>query len=449
MRDDRLSRRSALALGGAAALGAASGCSYFAPVSDDDAMRYTFWGGPAEKTAVEGVISDYAGASGVPARAEHIPGNYATKLNALVAGNIEPDAGYLSESMIMRWGEFGRVSNLFEYQDRFPQLQGLRSDVVHEWAPGSAVMMSAIEVYMLFFDRQVLEAEGVTPPTQVSQSWDWDDFVAVLDRLTVDRDGRHPSEDGFDRGSVSRFGISGLSGWVPMYNLMFSNGCPIVDETGTRSLFSTAEGLEVVQNVYDLIHEHRVSPSPAQMQSVGGDISSQLVGGRVAMVAGGQWELLALSESTLDYDVGVLPVMQEPVVLTSSGASAVFTRSDRVEEAWALTAALADPEQNPLFTNGLWMPIQDYCYTDEDYIERWVSRPAYPPGYRGACVDATREYGYPLPSYSIRDWTYVDSQISNVLSAAWTGEMTPREACRAVDDQLDGILQGRHTGSTA
>ena len=64
-------------------------------------MRFTFWGSPQEKDAVASLLADYSESSGVLALPEHSPGDYATKLNALVAGNIEPDCGYLGEALLI------------------------------------------------------------------------------------------------------------------------------------------------------------------------------------------------------------------------------------------------------------------------------------------------------------------------------------------------------------
>ncbi|EWS80390.1 hypothetical protein BF93_04125 [Brachybacterium phenoliresistens] len=445
-RGARPSRRSLLgiAAAGIALPPALSGCSYFTADTDPDALRFTFWGSPEEKDAVTSVMDMYTGTSGVTTVAEHIPGDYATKLNALVAGNIEPDAGYLPEAMAMRLGAAGRIDDLFAQGDRYPKLTGLMPSAVHQWTPGSGTMQSAVEVIMLYIDPEVCAAAGVAPPTRLDEAFDPDGFVAAADALTVDREGRHPSEAGFAPHSIERYGISGLSGTQSLYNLLHSNGCPVFDEAGTRSLFSTPEAVEVVTWVQELIHEHRVMPSPAQMQSVGGDAPGQLGSGRVAMVSTGQWELLNFTGTEMPYDVAVLPSFGQPAVMTYSGANAVFSSSPRLEETWELMNMLADPEVNPLFTNGLWMPVQEHCYRDEEFIARWTSGEVYPPGYREACIDATREAAIPSPHYSIRDYDRIDTQIGNILSSAWSGETPAREACAALDSQLEGLLQGRY-----
>ena len=108
---------------------------------------------------------------------------------------------------------------------------------------------------------------------------------------------------------------------------------------------------------------------------------------------------------------------------------------------------LADPVKNPLFTNGLWMPLQEYCYTDEDAIATWTAGDVYTPGYRSAVIDATRQAAVPAPHYSLREFDRIDTQIYNILSSAWSGEMPAELACRAVDEQLEGLLKGRYEGS--
>jgi multiple sugar transport system substrate-binding protein len=380
---------------------------------------------------VEKVIADYAAETGVPAVAEHIPGNYATKLNALVAGNIEPDAGYLDEGMAMQLGDAGRLANIADYFDVYPEFETLMPQVLHEFRPGEFLVQSAIEMFMLFYDTEVVKEAGVTVPSNAEDAWTWDEFVEAADTLTVDSEGRHPSEDGYDPQDVVRYGVSGLSAQNVVLNLLMS------------AHFDTEEARDVIQKIQDLVLVHRVSPSPAQMQSIGGDASSQLTGGRVAMVAEGQWGLLAMAATEVDFDLGVLPVFQEPVTMTFSGANAAFASTERPDDTFGLLAALANPDKNPLFSNGLWMPLQETCYTDEAFIEKWMSNDAYPPGYRGACIDATYKYGKPGPNYQLRNWSFVSRQFGNVIGSVWTGQTDVQAVCASLDEQLTPLMRGR------
>ncbi|MCU7700122.1 hypothetical protein ODV97_08115 [Enterococcus gallinarum] len=51
----------------------------------------------------------------------------------------------------------------------------------------------------LFYSTKYFEEKGVeVPPHDVNQAWDWDKFVSILKELTVDRNGNHPGDAGFD-----------------------------------------------------------------------------------------------------------------------------------------------------------------------------------------------------------------------------------------------------------
>ena len=61
-------------------------------------LRFTFWGSAAEKNAIEALAASFHEAYPyITVETQHIPSDYEAKMSAMVAGNEEPDLGYVRD----------------------------------------------------------------------------------------------------------------------------------------------------------------------------------------------------------------------------------------------------------------------------------------------------------------------------------------------------------------
>ncbi|WP_344889061.1 extracellular solute-binding protein [Streptosporangium longisporum] len=315
-------RRDLFRMGGLAALGAATaacGAGGGAERAGRASLQFMYWGSAFEQKAVATMLREFERRKpGVKVSALFTPDEYDVKLNTLVAGNRMPDVGYVPMAMSFRLGEQGKLLNLFPYLTKYPQLAGYLPDA-YLWSGQDRLhgVATANEIELLWYSRSAIaEAGAETPPALAASAWTWDRLVENARKLTVDQDGRHPDESGFDPRRIRRFGISCSLTYPPAwYGFLRSNGGDFADEAGRRCLLDSPEAIEVFQNLQDLIYEHRVSPGPGQLAATGDDVpgtSILLKTRRVAMVVDGHWSLLDMNESKVDYGIGVLPVYERP-----------------------------------------------------------------------------------------------------------------------------------------
>ncbi|WP_432512149.1 extracellular solute-binding protein [Kineococcus sp. SYSU DK001] len=441
-----LGRRGFLGLAGLGAAGPALGlqaCSSGGSSGSSTDFVFTFWGTGAEKDAVTAVLGSAAQAAGLTAKPQSIPTNYETKINTLIAANTPPDAGYLTESMAMRLGAEGKLVNVADrFTNYLPQ-------ALHWYSEEGAVAQSCQEAMTLFFDTDAAASAGVTVPASMDGAWRWDDLVSAADRLTVDADGRHPSETGFKADQVERYGFAAPTGLPQLFALLKSNGVDLFTEDGTATNLDAPEAVAVLQDLCDLITEHRVSPTPAQATTFGASSSLLLASKRVAMVVDGTWGLLDLAASTVNYDVGVLPYHQEYVTTTLSGATAVFAASEHTDFGLDLMEQLADPGRVDLYSSGLWMPAIADCYTDEAKISQWTGGGAHPAGFRTAVIDTVIGNGVAYPSYKIKDFTTIATTITNAMGPIVTGAGDVTDRVEQLAATVNGQLKGAYLDQKA
>jgi multiple sugar transport system substrate-binding protein len=445
------SRRGFLAF--AALAGASAGltaCSGGGSSYDDaKTLTFTFWGNGPEKTAVTEAVKSFAKSKGLSGRAQNIPvDNYETKINTLVAGSNVPDAGYINPGSAMRYGGQGRLVNAEEY----PDFDQFLPNAVHYYAPGKAITQTNAEVYGLWYDKKALRDVGVESlPVTSDTAMKWDDFIALADKLTVDSNGKHPSDSGFDPAHVERYGFGSPTWLAPYSVLLKANGVDMFDEAGKRCFFDTDDAVQVMQAINDMIFEHRVSPTNAQMSEIGAT-HTQFANKRVAMNLDGQWTLMDLNplrkKGTVEYDVGVSPTFGDGAWAASMGAATgAFARSNNKKDAIGLLMYLSDPTKVPIYAQGLWMPVLEKYYTDEKLRTAWMDNDDHPAGYRSAVADLARsDRSFAYPDFRIKNWPAIDSAIAGFLTKFTSQKADVRPLCKQLAEAVNPLLQGAYTG---
>ncbi|MET8993234.1 extracellular solute-binding protein [Nonomuraea wenchangensis] len=453
-----MKRRDLFRMGGLAALGAAAaacGSGGGTAGAGDKRLQFMYWGSTFEKTAVEKMLRSFAEKNpGVEVKPLFTPDEYDVKLNSLIAGGNVPDLGYVPMSMSFRLAEQGKLVNLFPYLKKYPQLAGYLPDAYLWYGPDKLHgVATANEIELLWYSKAAIAEVGIAaPPAVAGSAWTWDQLVENAYKLTVDQNGRHPDESGFDPKQVRQFGISvSITYAAAWYGFLRGNGADFADEAGKRCLLDTPEAVQVFQNLQDLIHKHRVAPGPGQLAATGDDVPGTnilLKTKRVAMVVDGHWALLDMNESKVDYGIGVLPKYKEPFTTSQvAGASSVFAGGKHVEEAVELFAFHIDPRYVDLYRQGLWMPQERKYYEDQAAIDSWTKNDGHPPEFRTAVVDYARDHGVPDLRNRVKNLSAISSDVlTPALQEIESGKRPAAEILKAVSPKITGMLQGwQHT----
>lgn len=421
-RSHAVSRRrflSSCVAAGSAGLGV-SACGFAGPNSPGSGggsgpqLLMAGWGSDVEKKNVGNAVSAFNQSGKHNVKYQYIPNDgYQTKMNTMVAANKLPDVSYQSEGFAMRLGSQDRLVNVLDHADKFPIINDFLPTVVHEWAPGKALTNLAVEMMMIWYGVDAITRAGIpTPPATANEAWSWDEFVGYLDKLTIDENGTHPSQAGYNPKRARQWGCGAPTGSSPLLPLLHSNGGGIINDDGTEFMLDRPESIEVLTKVHDLMYVHRVSPTPTQYKAFSATFTADLIAqGRLAMVLDGQWNLLDLGESDLKYDVAVLPKFHQPVTLNLCNALVISANSKNVDEAIELMLFLADPTKNDLFSKGLWMPLEKKYYTDPKAIASWTDNKVHPEHFKTAALDYLVNNAIAEPAYQVKNW----DQISNIF----------------------------------
>lgn len=401
-----------------------------APDGEKVVLTFANWGDGTEQKMFEDVFARYcAEHPNVEINYLFIPwGEYMTKLNTMAASGTMPDMGQMIEHSSLLWAEngmFADVSDLYESGAIAPRMPAVTFAETENGYLGSSFIQ---EVNVLFYDKDYTESRGVTVPTRVEDAWEWDDFVAAAQKLTVDQSGKHADEEGFDPANIDIYGVADVNPEI----MAMSNGGGYFSPDGKEIWINKPESIEAIQRVADLMNVYHVSPIPTTRDAIGGG-NNPLMTRKVAMHFAGQFCLLWYGEfiekGELNLGTGVLPKMKELKTTNSGPAITVFKDSKHVDVAKDLLTYFYNTEN--ILTNihmGLWMPSEEAWYTDEALKSKWVDdSPIHPEEYKYGVIDMARDHVVPNAFYHLGITNELNAIINPALDQVWLGEKTAED----------------------
>lgn len=416
-------------------------------------ITYVYWGSPAEEAAIKKALSDFEAANpGVTVTPMYLPGNldgstYRAKMKAMAASDTLPDLGYF------RPEEFYDYASKGFFLDLSPLVE--RDNMKSAYLPQTWLSVSgkiygaytAAECQVMWYNKNVLQEAGVpTPPVHYQQAWTWDQFASYLKQLTVDNNGKHPGEAGFDPNNIKRYGVV-YDLWTAMYYPpLWSNGGGVFSKDGKDTIIDSPDSVAVIQKLDDLINKDHVMPYMGQGSGLPSP-SVMLANGQLGFWVTGQWTLLDLGKmKDLPLGVAALPILKEPAQLYVSGANVVFKATKHPEQAWALQKWMMNPEKTlALYTSGLWMPTKSSYYSDPTDLAKWLDNPVHPSGFKEAVLDSMK-VSKPEP-IRIKNYTQIWVDYLNpAMESIWIGKQSAEQALSAAATKIraSGLLQGEY-----
>lgn len=411
-------------------------------------LNFTYWGGSYEQPLMEELIANFENEYPyIKVESQHIPSDYEAKMSAMVAGNEEPDIAYIRDYMALDFAEQGMLYNIFDYIDEDEELS--RDDFVENyflyWDEGKSYgMYTAGEAYGLFYNKEAFAEAGINPlPTSIDEALTWDELVEIAQKLTVDQNGNNALSPDFDPEHIQQYGIRFDFNQGSYMPLVHGNGGTYMTEDGKFGL-AQEEGLEVIEKMGELVTKYHVAPSPAETKSLPSTAVS-LTTRQSAILMIGQWVLLDLGESGVDFGVGVLPKMNgEYSTSPGWGTIGIFKSTEHPEEAWLLWKWLVNPENSlRAYQSGLWMPLMSDWYTDESLLNQWaVDNVAHPDGFVDTFVQPALEHFHRHPSAYVKNFAEIDALVTPALERMYLGEQTAEEAMNGIAGETEALFKG-------
>jgi multiple sugar transport system substrate-binding protein len=304
------------------------------------ALRYMVWD-QNQAPAYQTIIDNFAKQNPkIQVNMQVIPwGNFWDKLFTEIAGGTPADVfwGYLPRVPIL--SQKGALLDLTERikQDKIDlskynqslvaafQFQGKSYGLPKDW-----------DTMALFYNKDLLKAAGYDSfPTDLA--WNPQDggtFLQFLEKLTVDKNGRHPTDAKFDAKNIRQYGFNYISTDIDpsdVLSLVASNGGTIMKDNKLAKDDALVGGL---QFIYDLIFKYHVTPN--YVDAKGGSSEAKFDAQQVAVWMTGSWYMKPVKQKA-SFAWGIAPAPKGPagsIVRVNGLADFIYAKTPFANEAW-------------------------------------------------------------------------------------------------------------------
>lgn len=390
------------------------------------ATEITYWHGftGPDRPLMEQLIAEFNETHpGIEVNAQAIPwGTLFQQLAPAVAAGRAPDVVVLNEDVITAFIARGA---LMELTPDLLKSAGIDRSRFYAslWNTGSyqgkdyGVPIHSVALVM-YYNTDLFRKAGLDPSQPPRNRAE---FLEAMQRLTIDKNGRHAAQSGFDPDNVVQWGTMLPLPWMGgtvYYSMLLQNGGTLVSQDASSATFNSPEAVEALEFFTDLIYEYHVSPPNVTED---GSIAA-FRQGKVATNFNGVWRLEDFRrQEGLNFAVAPFPRLGTKQEAAWGGSSHLAIPKQRRIDPKRLEASLTFlnwitlPPQNLFWTGAGGLPTQPLVAADPSF----EGNPMKPVFATLANVQPTS--GYPWVAQ-------VRGSLDAAVGDAMLGKKTPKKA---------------------
>ena len=276
--------------------------------------------------------------------------------------------------------------------------------------------------YVLYYNKKLFDEAGVAYPTD---EWTYDDALAAAIQITKDTN---------DDGEPDIYGFLCQTGWAnPWGALIWAFGGEYFTEDGTEFLLCKEPNYAGLQWYLDMIHKHKVAPSPEIAEALAGGGDPFMLG-MIGLKTGSPWGMVTYRKITdFEWDVSAMPIGPNGrySALTTDSLS-IYRGSQAPEMAWAFIEELLTEEAARLYCTEFKGPVPALKAGQKYFI-----LPDQPPSNQQAFIEAVSFGKVPFQS----PYSYVvEGPFYQALGSATDGLATLDDAMSEVCEAINTAL---------
>jgi multiple sugar transport system substrate-binding protein len=279
-------------------------------------VHLSTWAGQSEAKELQAILDKLNAASqSYEIVQDSNPADYDTRIVTQLAGDSGPDLFWVSAQNAAKYASQGV---LLDITDRLKGSNAPAAQLDDYFKSSLSPFTIQDKIYglpwlqqpvVMYVNKSLFDKSGIGYPTD---TWKWVDFTKAATQLTVDKNGKHPGDAGFDSKNIVQWGTT-LNGWPPAQMFIWQNGGDVISEDLSNSPIDSPQAMEALKFYSDLI-KGSLAPSQQIIRDRGFD--TMFRNGQVAMFFGGAAD---------DLDSKVKNVQAFTVPAGPTGTKATFT----------------------------------------------------------------------------------------------------------------------------
>ncbi len=284
----------------------------------------------------------------------------------------------------------------------------------------------------LLYNKDLFAKTHVTMPAELTWAPDGSGtFLPLLRKLTVDSQGKHPDQSGFNAKKVKTWGFASWNHYQTQWmNWMVSNGGSLVDKPFGKFAFNSPKDVEALQWGVDLANTWHVSPPATQTNPPAGQATEMFERGQIAVFPANN-ALLSFVQPAAKFHIGVALMPKGPAgrAVNINGVSeAVYAKSPHEQQAKRLAHFLATPAAQQIMSDGGYVfPAIDSV--GQGYADYWKTKGIDVSPY----VEESKGKTFNLPI--VPGFSGTEQGLNQTFNEIYLGRLSPQKgADQAVKD---------------
>jgi fructooligosaccharide transport system substrate-binding protein len=260
---------------------------------------------------------------------------YEDRLYTAAASNTLPDIVFIDGPNIANYAFSRIIIPLDQYYSKDEMDDFLPSIIQQGTFNGKLYAVGQAESSaILFYNKKIMQENGIEPPTDMDKAWTWDDWYNVMKKCS--KNGIMGTNLINDKGEWMTYCFEQF--WI-------SNGTDLLNKEGTRAegFVNGAKGFEAAEFISKLAKEKlfNIDPMPSEFEE-----------GKAATMLGGVWNIPYFKNNqTLQWGLTYFPKKSGGIQSAPSGgwALAVSSQSKNPDEAVTVLKFLTDKDASAEF----------------------------------------------------------------------------------------------------
>lgn len=394
-------------------------------VAEGEKIKLTFshWGSTADAAVYQARAELFeAQHENIEVEIVYIPEDYVTKITTAMASDTAPDVMVIAEEA-NAFAYHGQLLPMNDYLEaagvNLEERVGAAAAGAYTYDGNVYGLADRAGCSVCYYNKDLFDAAGIAYP---NADWTRDDFLAAAKAIATDADVNDKVW-----GYVQEDWFPYWMSWV--YG---GNGC-VVDAEGNIAVDS-AENVASLTFMRDLVSVHGVTPSRAQMASIGtgATASSLFASGKAAMYCTGAWGIASFKDvENLNWDMAPLWDKATPAF---GSAICINAKTAHPDEAFELANFMNSEEAQALIAENCEdVPSNLKVLNSDAFLKAtWANRELNM-GVFGESVAMT--FAPPtLPEWN--SWTGIWGEL---LDPIYDGEGDPAEILKEMQSQMQQV----------
>lgn len=356
--------------------------------------------------------------------------DYWQKLPIAIASGAGPDMYLMTRPNLEVFANAGQTADITSYMTSSEALKKNASEVdaaILETYQLDGKQMGyplSYESTGIIFNKDIFEKAGVPLPSEIEDTWTWDDLREMAKTLTK-REGD----------KITQYGYYVPAGRFPTFEFIWANGGELFNEDGTRCVIASEEGKEAIQFLADMMLVDQVSPTIAYTQSESS--TDMFLSGKIAMMSLMNSSISNMINDIKDFEWDVAEMPMNPKTGKRYASSNVLgyiinPNSKNIDACIAYLAFITSAEQQSLFAEKhVYIPANKNAQAA--YFESDVPANLH-------AFERALSYAKPMVMSGYVPYAQTTNVITEALTNIYNGTYSVEEAWTDAQNQLNEVI---------